>query len=143
MMPLADWRATGDAFAKQPVKAESAYVRKQYVGHEGAFYIGTYERDQGDGPQGTLRSPDFELEKGLLTFLIAGGTDPEKLTVSLHDVTDGSQLHAATGLRSNAMRRVAWDVTSRAGTRAYILIRDLASGSWGHVNADDFRFVAR
>ena len=140
---LGDWVAEGGAFAAQPFEAESRYVRGQYVGQQGRWYIGTYEGGQGDQPQGVLRSPSFELGRGDLSFLIAGGRDAERLTVALHRATDHAALRQATGLNSNAMRRVAWDVSAWAGELAYVVITDASSGRWGHVNADDFRFSPR
>jgi PKD repeat protein len=40
------------------------------------------------------------------------------------------------------MRRVTWDLSPYAGKTGYLEIIDDASGGWGHINVDDFRFSA-
>jgi hypothetical protein len=39
------------------------------------------------------------------------------------------------------MARVTWDVGEFAGKTARILIEDGSSKGWGHINADDFRYM--
>src|SRR5271170_4107839 len=55
---LADWEATGDAFAGQPIEGDTVHARRQdmHSGHAGKWWIGGYERGKLDPPQGTLLS---------------------------------------------------------------------------------------
>src|SRR5947209_1723772 len=54
---LKDWTATGNAFDKQPVMGDAVAARRNDMksGHQGTYWIGTYEVS-GDPAQGTLTS---------------------------------------------------------------------------------------
>src|SRR5688572_20859031 len=58
---LKDWTASGDAFANQPVRGDTVAKRRQDMksGHQGEYWIGTFEHDLGDKAQGTLTSAPF------------------------------------------------------------------------------------
>jgi hypothetical protein len=71
---LAPWKATGDAFAGQPVNRDGIAHRwpDQSSHKSGEFFIGGYElvRDAGVG---TLTSPPFPVTHPYASFLVAGG----------------------------------------------------------------------
>ncbi|HFE44551.1 MAG TPA: hypothetical protein ENJ18_03520, partial [Nannocystis exedens] len=140
------------------------------IGHKGNSWIGTYERHpsntklgttQGDSSKGTLTSVPFTLKDNFITFLIGGGRDFSKLKVELLrrvggksnkldkslKFSDGRYVPVAwtarTGMNSEEMRREWWDVRSLKGSTLRIRITDNSSGSWGHINVDDFRFQAK
>jgi beta-lactam-binding protein with PASTA domain len=155
---LRGWTATGNAFDHQPTFGDNptARGRGQPAGQQGQYWIGTYELYQrndttlrpggiqGDGPQGTLTSPNFQIGTDSISFLIGGG-DSVVTGVELVIVVDEidraeRQVFFASVLNSETMRRVSWDVRSFAGQTARIRIIDGSSVGWGHVNADDFRF---
>ena len=154
---LRGWTATGDAFKFQPTRGDNptARNRNQPSNHQGKYWIGTYEkyqgnRDeragevQGDGPQGYLTSAAFTIPKGRLTFLVGGGasgnTKVELLAGPSSDIEFMKVAHSASGKDSETMERVSWDLSAQAGKTGKIRIVDASSGPWGHINVDDFRF---
>ena len=146
---LQGWKAEGEAFADQPTFANGAKLRGQHFGPQGHWFIGTYERrpaadspadgERGDTPTGSMRSPDFSLPAGQLSFLIGGGADRERTYVALHLVADDRELFRASGSGRNKLARVAWNVSAHAGEAAYLRVVDASSAPWGHINVDDFR----
>ncbi len=72
---LADWRAEGSAFANQPVEGDTVSRRRGDMrsGHEGRFWVGSYEKN-GDAATGTLISSPFRLTKPFATFMVGGGS---------------------------------------------------------------------
>src|SRR5205823_5006077 len=71
---LKDWVATGEAFAKQPIKGDTVAARRADMrsGHQGNYWIGTYELS-GDQPQGTLTSVPFKASQPYASFRVGGG----------------------------------------------------------------------
>ena len=61
---LADWRAEGSAFERQPVEGDTINRRRgdMHSRHAGRFWVGTYERN-GDPGRGTLTSVPFRVSK--------------------------------------------------------------------------------
>ena len=59
---LQDWHAEGDAFAGRPVEGDAVSRRRGDMksGHDGRFWVGSYERS-GDAARGTLTSVPFKL----------------------------------------------------------------------------------
>jgi PKD repeat protein len=146
-------------FDFQPTYGDNptARGRGQPSNHQGNWWIGTYEKYQGpssgqrpgdvqgDEPQGILTSGPFMIEPGTLSFLVGGGSDPRtRVELQLFDemklVWVGA--YSASGKNTETMGRVTWDLTRYEGRKARIRIVDLSSDGWGHINADDFRFVA-
>lgn len=135
------------------------------IGHRGGYWIGTYEaqpqkptqtddgvyvdkrigRIQGDEPTGILTSPAFKVTKRWCDFLIGGGSDRGSLRVELQiKQADNSWLTALsrTSFRdSEVMYRTEFSMGEFMGKTARIQIIDNATGGWGHINVDDFRFV--
>lgn len=148
---LANWTATGDAFDFQPTQGDNptARRRKQPSKHQGNYWIGTYEKyngkpglrpgqTQGDRPTGTLTSVSFVVSREEITFLIGGGKFPNKEYAAL--VVDSQEVKKTTGKGTETMHTVVWDVREFAGEQAQVVIKDLHTGGWGHVNADYFHF---
>jgi fructan beta-fructosidase len=126
-----DWTATGAAFNLGP------------TGDDFFFQLGIQNaRDHqvassalaGDGPTGTLTSPEFKIKRNYISFLISGG-DYERDTC-LNFLVDGKIVRSATGWRSNRLAPDSWDVSEFRGRKARVQIVDEASGDWGHINVD-------
>ncbi len=166
---LRGWTKTGDAFDFQPTLGDNPTARKrgQPSGHQGRYWIGTYEKYQGrrgqtpgdiqgDGPTGTLTSAPFTIPKGTLSFLIGGGSSAEtrvELIIAggpaglrrsrLSPAGPGKSVLSASGRNSETMRRETWNLDPFAGKTGMIRIVDESSAAWGHINVDDFRFSSR
>ena len=71
---LSDWTAEGNAFEGQPIEGDTVHSRRpdSVSGHQGKYWIGTYERDF-DGPQGTLTSVPFQVTHPYASFFVGGG----------------------------------------------------------------------
>lgn len=141
---LAGWKATGNAFDKQPVNQDGISKRwpKQISNKNGDFFIGGYEIVQ-DGGTGTLTSSPFKVTQPYATFLIGGGK--ERLTrVEIIKPAAGEQaetvIFAVSGNQQEQMRRVLVDLRQLQGQNIAIRLIDENPGFWGHLNYDNFRF---
>jgi M6 family metalloprotease-like protein len=154
---LRGWTKTGTAFDYQPTLGDNptARGRGQPSNHQGNWWIGTHEKYQGqpgqtagdiqgDGPTGTLTSPEFLITGDLFSLLVGGGThfleDSNGATVVELEV-DGAMVFYATGNNTETMQRALWNISSFKGHRGRIKIIDANSGSWGHINCDDFQML--
>jgi hypothetical protein len=137
---LQDWRATGDAFAGQPVKGDTVHVRKPAMQsrHQGNFWIGGYEL-AGDPPRGTLSSVPFKVAEPYATFLAGGGRgDATRVELVLEE--NQKVIFHASGTEVEDMSPVVVDLRAYSGKQIFIRLVDDSSGGWGHLNFDDFRF---
>ena len=152
---LRGWTPSGTAFNTQPTLGDNSRARdSQPANHEGEFWIGTFENHprgsrqpgaaQGDRPQGILVSTPFNVPEGTLSFLVGGGSAFEtRVELRVLDPIEGAiRVAFASGADSETMRRETWELERWTGQRAQIRIIDEASGPWGHINVDDFRFSA-
>ena len=164
---LSGWTKTGNAFDNQPTvgnNVTASRVRKSPIGgdywdvpfpigNKDLPWIGTYENHpnnnallgqvQGDGPTGTLTSTPFTVNKPFISFLIGGGNNfaNESLQIeTLEGQTWKPTPFLATGRNNDQLYRIVWSTAPIAGKTARIVIRDLSSGPWGHVNVADIRF---
>jgi putative membrane-bound dehydrogenase-like protein len=137
---LRDWAATGDAFAKQPIQGDTVSRRRNDMqsGHEGNYWIGTYEI-AGDAPQGTLTSVPFKVTHPYASFLVAGGSHPNT-RVELVRADNQSVFFKTNGYDNEKLRPVVVDLTGQQGKNIFIRLIDEDSSGWGHINFDDFKF---
>jgi putative membrane-bound dehydrogenase-like protein len=140
---LEGWKAEGEAFRGQPGRGDIAELRpadKKKSEHTGQFWLGGYEKAK-DLPQGTLTSPVFEVTHPYASFLIGGGGS-RQTRVDIVTADDNKVFYGASGKNQENLRPVIVDLTPIKGRKIFIRILDQASGGWGHVNFDDFRFHA-
>jgi len=136
---LKDWHAEGTAFAGMPVEGDTVAKRRGDMksGHEGRFWVGTYERS-GDPARGTLTSVPFKLSKPFVSFLIgAGSFATTRAEVVRAD--NGVVVAKASGMDVEDMSRVAFDLSPHVGQEIFVRLVDDDTRGWGHVNFDDFR----
>lgn len=140
---LSDWTASdGDAFAGQPIQGDTVSPRREGMrsGHRDDYWIGTYERS-GDQPQGVLSSAPFAITHPFASFLIAGGST-NATRVELINAKTGEVLFRASGVDDETLQPVVVDLGKHQGVVAQLRLVDQSSGSWGHINFDEFRFHA-
>ena len=139
---LKDWTATGEAFAKQPVKGpidkNRPFGADKFSNHQGDFWIGGFEILR-DDPKGTLTSAPFKVTQPWASFLIGGGDLPGT-RVEIVTKDDGKVIHTARGKNLENMERSVVDLRKFAGREIFVRIVDEESPGWGHVNFDDFVF---
>ena len=151
---LENWRPAGSAFSRQPVLEDNAAFRQAGgAGPQGKYWIGTYEnrrlpadpkgRALGDAPRGQLVSKTFTIAGKRIRFLAGGGEGSELTGIVLEVEGKRVLFEPGRGLyqRNEKMHPVIWDVPEWLGKKARIVIVDNATGKWGHINADDFRYT--
>jgi sucrose-6-phosphate hydrolase SacC (GH32 family) len=126
-----DWVRTGRAFNPGPASGEA--LARLEIENASGNSVASSEME-GDGPTGTLSSPEFEIARNYIAFRIGGG-DYERDTC-LDLLIDGRVVKRATGWRSDRLVPDSWDVRAFRGRQASIQIVDRATGDWGHINVD-------
>jgi putative membrane-bound dehydrogenase-like protein len=136
---LRGWTAQGDAFALQPVRGDTVTARNREASlHQGEYWIGGYER-LGDGPKGTLTSSAFTVSEPWASFLVGGGASPAT-RAELVLAQENRVVFRSSGADYESMQRVVVDLRAYVGRKLFLRLVDDASGGWGHLNFDDFRF---
>ncbi len=126
-----DWHATGTAFQRGPA-ADSQFAALEI--ENAADHQVASSEIEGDGPQGTLTSPEFKLTRHYIAFRVGGGDYERHTCVNL--LIKGKVVRSATGWRSDRLAPASWDVSEFHGQRAQVQLVDEASGDWGHINVD-------
>src|SRR6185436_16694981 len=137
---LKDWTAVGQAFAKQPIKGDTVYKRRQdmHSQHQGDYWIGSFEIGS-DAPTGTLTSVSFKVTHTWASFLVGGGSHPETYVELL--LKEGEKrIYRANGDDSENMERAVVSLAPYLGKEIFIRLVDQHIGGWGHINFDDFVF---
>ena len=127
-----DWAVEGEAFQPGPVLGD-VLAKLQIENAPDGWAVASSEV-HGDGPTGTLTSPQFTIERKFIAFTIAGGNYERHTCIKL--LIDGKIVRSATGWRSDRLMPQSWDVSEFAGRSARLQLVDHASGDWGHINVD-------
>src|SRR5687767_14355535 len=107
---LKDWVATGEAFAKQPIKGDTVAPRRSDMKsqHRGEYWIGSFEV-AGDKPKGTLTSVAFKVTRPYASFLVGGGPNNET-RVELCQGWDHIVFWQTTGFEEESLRPMVVDL---------------------------------
>ena len=141
---LKDWIATGDAFAKQPVKGDSVAARRPDMKskHAGMYWIGTFEGST-DEATGALTSVSFKVTQPWASYLVGGGgSDKTRVEIVAKDGAKETVISQASGEDKENMARTAVDLRKYQGKEIFVRVIDQGRGGWGHINFDDFVFHA-
>lgn len=127
----------GPAFRKSPSHGTAPNATQQPVsGFLGKGLANTFDPG-GDGPTGNLTSPEAEVTKGYLHFLVGGGNFAGKTCVNL--LVDGKVVRSACGKQNERLTWATFDLAKLKGQKAKIQIVDQQSSvAWGHILADHF-----
>ena len=143
----------GTPFNNQPTYGNNTLARGLEYGsnYKGDWWIGTYENrsspsepfggQQGDGPQGSMTSPSFQITGKLLTFLIGAGCTRKKSdtvpNIRAELIIGGEVVRKETPKECDeAMKEKSWNVTGYAGKNAQLRLIGHYLGYWGHINFD-------
>jgi fructan beta-fructosidase len=126
------WTKTGTAF--NPGPASGGLLAKLEIENARDSRVASSEIE-GDGPKGTLTSPEFTITRKFISFRIGGGDYERDTCVNL--LVGGTIVRSATGWRSDRLAPTSWNVGELGGRSARIQIVDNASGDWGHINVAD------
>ncbi len=133
-----DWKVEGTAFGDGPASG-TLPTQSPVGGFQGKGLINTFiERDQS---QGTLLSPEFEITRRYINFLLGGGNHHDLGGMRL--IIDGEAVRTATGENSETLIWHYWDVSEFEGRKAQLEIFDQVSDGWGHVLVDQIEFADR
>ena len=125
-----DWTVTGDAFGAGPVQGRFSN-QNPVDGYKGHGLVNSFFH--GDQTTGTLTSPEFEITKPFLDFLIGGGASQQ---TRMDLWVDDKVVCTASGEDNERLAWRSWDVNDFIGKQAKIQIVDKATGGWGHINVD-------
>jgi sucrose-6-phosphate hydrolase SacC (GH32 family) len=120
---------TGTAFSAGP--AVGGLLAKLEIENSSDSGVASSEIE-GDGPTGTLTSPEFKIARAYIAFRIGGGDYEHRTCLNL--LIHGKVVRSATGWRSDHLAPASWDVSQFQGQTAQVQIVDDASGDWGHIN---------
>ncbi len=127
-------RSSGPAFHGSPSRGKAA-GQQPVSGFLGRGLINTFDPD-GDDAKGTLTSPELELNRPYLHFLVGGGSHRGQTCVNL--LVDGRIVHSAHGQDTEKLAWTTFDLADLRGRRAKVQIVDRHTGPWGHLLADHF-----
>ncbi|TQS31448.1 hypothetical protein Golomagni_08271, partial [Golovinomyces magnicellulatus] len=104
----------------------------------GSYFLWGYQRAS-DPAVGEVHSSTFRASF-VMSFLVGGGYNIDKLYIGLVHAQSGDLLVKQTGMNDEALIRVIWDTSKWAGQEVYITVVDKDDGnSWSHINLDDVR----
>lgn len=147
-----DWIPRGDAFGKSPFVHAERKGWQTIAGSEGKALANTHNTRVADSSgkadqlTGTLSSPAFKVKRKFLSFFVAGGAfegtnvaggEIDGATV-VQVLIDDQIVANVTGENNNQHRAANVDLSDYQGKQAMVRIVDSRTGSWGHIQADDF-----
>jgi uncharacterized protein (DUF608 family) len=131
--------AAGPAFGTSPSHGTGS-GQQEVSGFVGQGLVNTFD-PSGDEAIGTLTSPEFELTRDYIQFLIGGGSHADKTCIQL--LVGDKVVRSATGKDAERLEWTTWEVADLKGQRARIRIVDQERGGWGHINVDQIVLTDR
>ncbi|NQT11419.1 MAG: hypothetical protein HQ582_01635 [Planctomycetes bacterium] len=128
-------RVVGPAFRQTPSRGTAKNSQQTVSGFLGRGLANSFDPD-GDGPTGTLTSPEFPINKRHLHFLVGGGPFMRRTCVDL--LIDGAAVQSVCGKQSEQLAWATFDLADLQGKKAKIQLVDKESDNWGHLLADHF-----
>lgn len=130
------WKVEGEAFGNGPAKG-GLDGQMGVSGFQGKGFVNSYHGR--DGSTGKLTSPEFEIVRPHISFLIGGGGHSDRTCINL--LIDGEVVRSATGSNVDSggderLEWTSWDVKALIGKKANLQIIDAHTGGWGHINID-------
>jgi hypothetical protein len=131
--------APGPAFTTGPSHGTGPQ-QQEVTGFVGQGLVNTFD-PSGDGAIGSLTSPEFELTRDYIQFLIGGGGFADRTCIQL--LVGDDVVRTAAGKNAERLEWSTWEVADLKGQRARIRIVDQEAGNWGHVNVDQIILTDR
>jgi hypothetical protein len=130
----AGWTVTGTAFSGGPTGPKPPR-QGAIAGQGGRRLANSFHPVTLDAARGTVISPAFVIDRRFLALKVGGGTGP---AVRVELRVDGVAVRSTSGLRSEVMSEVVWDVGEWKQRSATVALIDESPAGWGHILADDF-----
>ncbi|AQQ10327.1 Levanase precursor [Sedimentisphaera cyanobacteriorum] len=130
------WQSEGDAFGEGPAEG-TLPGQMEVTGFQGQRLVNSF--NGGDEATGSLTSPQFEVKRPYISFLIGGGGYEGKTCINL--LSGGEVVRTAEGTNTQAggseqLMWDSWNVRDLQGEMVKIQIVDSRTGGWGHINVD-------
>jgi hypothetical protein len=138
------WETTGTAFGNGAMLRSGTPSYQGDFDQRGLALVNSHQTRHGENIQaadahtGTLTSPEFEIEKAYIHFLLGGGGHDDVTGVEL--LIDDERLYWQSGKSAHRMAHYAWDVSEWRGRRARLRVVDQGSEGWGNVAFDHVVF---
>jgi hypothetical protein len=120
---LEGWTLLGLAFAEHAIDG----------GPENRILTSWHPRI-GDAALGRAVSPAFVIDRDHLGLLVGGGRAP---STRVELIVDEQVMRRATGVNSDVLVPVTWDLRDLVGSEGRLAVVDEATGYWGHVMVDE------
>lgn len=128
---LDGWLIEGEAFSESPAQG-ALDGQSVIIGYKGQYLVNSFYR--GDETTGKITSPEFEIEKDYINFLLGGGNHPNETAINL--LVENKIVRSKTGVNTETMRWNNWNVSEFKGKKARVEIVDQHTGEFGHINID-------
>jgi sucrose-6-phosphate hydrolase SacC (GH32 family) len=127
---FAKWKSTGNVFTDREHSVDG-------IDYLGNAYAGNLSKNSHTGK---MRSRAFKINHNTINFLIAGGHNPDSLSLRL--IIDGNVYRSTTGDNSVVFKWQGWDVHDLKGKQAYLEIIDLSTDNTnGSIAVDHILFA--
>ncbi len=133
-----EWTSEGAAFGSAPARG-TLQGQMHVSGYRGERLVNSFF--DGDRTVGALTSPEFEITRDFIAFLVGGGRHPEATGIEL--LLEGKPVRRATGTDSEELGWHSWNVKDLRGKRVRLRIFDRHTGGWGHINVDHILLTDR
>ncbi|CCG98350.1 membrane-bound dehydrogenase domain protein [Fibrella aestuarina BUZ 2] len=150
---LADWTATGDAFANPIVSQDDpspVHEKEMHIGFAGKHFLSSGGTTNAK-LTGTLTSVPFPVTQPFAAFMVSGGA-LQDTRVELVQASTNKVIFHSTGQGRATLQPVVVDLQPYQGQEVFIRIIDNETGisqipyipndKWAHINFDDFQFYA-
>lgn len=126
-----EWDLEGESFYESPTDI-SLYRQGAVMGRVGRYYVDSYSHE--GRTSGKMTSPEFEITRNCLNFLIGGAYNPGISCINL--IVDDEVVRTETGRNASSMQWTGWDVSEYRGRTARIQIVDAVPDGSSYVYVD-------
>lgn len=126
-----EWDMEGESFYESPTDV-SLYRQGAVMGRVGRYYVDSYSNE--GRSTGKITSPEFEITRNCLNFLIGGAYNPGKSCINL--IIDGEVVRTETGRNASSMQWSGWDVSEYRGKKGRIQVVDAVPDGSSYVYVD-------
>lgn len=129
-LPGGNWTVAGTAFGSGPALGQLPN-QNPVDGYVGRGLVNSYLH--GDAATGTLTSPEFEIKRPFLNFMVGGGS---QRNTRMDLLVKGKVVRTASGQDAEQLTWDSWDVHQFENQKAVVKIVDEATSGWGHIDVD-------
>jgi hypothetical protein len=125
------WSFEGECFNRD-FRHGTEQMRTRAGRYAGRWFLTSFSEKLSS--TGKITSPEFQISRPVIKFLLSGGSSPETLSANL--LVDGKVVRSVSGENNDQLELVAFDVAEFSGKQAKFQVIDSAEGILGHINID-------